>query len=148
MEQHALALRDDPPSGPIIDLDATAPEVDLPMERPLFAPPTRPNLATGRLLAGEDDGDADALFNQTFVDKARLAARVRRALQTRTQVSLEDLLAEEPLQQGLAELLTWLALAADDRRAVIDDTRSTRLAWGDTPETARQATVPVVLFCR
>lgn len=148
VEQHALALRDDPPAGPIIDLDATAPEVDLPMERPLFAPPTRPNLATGRLLAGEDDGDADALFNQTFVDKARLAARVRRALQTRTQVSLEDLLAEEPLQQGLAELLTWLALAADDRRAVIDDTRSTRLAWGDTPETARQATVPVVLFCR
>jgi hypothetical protein len=148
VEQHALALRDAPPPDALVDLDAVAPEVDLPMERPLFSPPMRPNLTAGPLLPGEDDGATDALFAQIHVDKARLAARVRRALQIRPQISLVELLDEEPLQQGLAELLTWLTLAADDRRAVIDDTRSTLLTWGDSPETARQATMPVVVFCR
>ena len=41
-------------------------------------------------------------------------AQIRWALQTRHQISLADLVEHFPLEQGLAELVAYLSLAADD----------------------------------
>jgi hypothetical protein len=49
---------------------------------------------------------------------------------------------------GLAELVTYLALAAEDRDAVIDNTRSERVSWTDSAGTQREATLPLVIFLR
>jgi hypothetical protein len=122
--------------------------VNLPLERPLFRPPHVPRIDATGIQQGDEDIPADALFDQVYVDKGRLAAQVRRALQTRAQVSLADIIAAHPLEQGLAELVAYLSLAVDDKMAVIDEERPQTLVWADPVHGPRQATMPLVLFTR
>jgi hypothetical protein len=148
IEQHALALRAEPPASTVSTLDEPAPEIELPLQRPLFAPPHKPHITAASLHAGRSELASDALYEQVYVDRSLLRAHIRRALQTRSQVSVADLLATRPLSLGLAELVTYLALAAEDRDAVIDNTRSERVSWTDSAGTQREATLPLVIFLR
>jgi len=146
VEQRALAIRDRLPEGAFMALDEPAPDIDLAMDRPLYTPPFKPRFTDQVLAEGGEDISADALFDQVYVDKARLAAQIRRALQTKYQVSLAELVEAHPIQQGLAELVAYLSLAAEDRLALIDDTRTQTLAWADDEGRRRQATLPLVIF--
>jgi len=148
VEQHALALRERSPDGPVMAIDEAAPEVDLAMDRPLFTPPFKPHLG-GEAVPGDDDVPADALFAQVHIDKAQLALQIRRALQTRDQVSLAELVEAHPLEHGLAELVAYLGIAADSyRTAMIDDSRTQSVSWTDATGVMRRATVPLVVFSR
>lgn len=148
MEQHALALRGRAPDTLGMALDEPAPAVELPMERPLFQPPVRPHIEQERLEVGEPELAADALFEQVYVDRQALRARVRRCLQSRDQVSLPELLDEYPLELGLAELVGYLGLASEDDKATIDETGEHRIAWKDGDGNVRSARVPRVIFTR
>ncbi len=148
IEQQALAVRDAPPEGDFVTLSDSAPSIALTMDRPLFAPPVKARIAQQSIEEGGAGIDAEALFEQVYVDKAVLDARIRRALQTRDQVALTSLLAEHPLEQGLAELVAYLSLAADDGKALIDESRMETVAWTDQRGDSRQATLPTVIFSR
>lgn len=149
VEQHALAVREQVAAVPGMMLDEPAPDLSLPMERPLYQPPVKPHIDQQQLSQGQSDIEPDVLFDQFYVDRAQLRARLRKALQTREQISLSDLLEQSPLERGLAELVAWLALAADDPgRAVIDENQSCFLSWYDAEGVPRCATVPEVLFSR
>jgi hypothetical protein len=149
IEQHAAALRDEPPEALAIELDATAPRVELPLERPLYSPAARPRIADGVPVVGKGDGvDASALFEQVHIDKARLQAHIRRSLQTRAQVSLPTLIEAQPLRQGLAELVAYLSLAAEDPAAVIDESVRQKVSWVDAEGCRRRATLPTVVYTR
>jgi len=147
IEQHALAIRDATPGGVVIELDEPAPDVALVMDRPLFTPPLKPHIDEVAANAVEEV-PSDALFNNVYVDKERLAGRIRRALQTRSQVSLVELVQAHPLEQGLAELIAYMSLAAADGASIIDDNRNQTLNWTDDEGRIRQGTMPVVVFCR
>jgi hypothetical protein len=95
---------------------------------------------------GDSDVSADVLFEQFYVDKERLRARLRQALQTRRQVSLAQLLEAHPLEQGLAELVAWLSLATGEGRGVIDEDRPQKIVWTDSAGRTREATLPTVVF--
>ena len=58
-----------------------------------------------------------------------LLARIRQALQTRPQISLADLVRAFPVEKGLAELVAYLSIAAEDEAAVIDDSAKQTLEW-------------------
>jgi flagellar motility protein MotE (MotC chaperone) len=147
IEQTALSIRDRPPDVRIIELDDLAPDINLTMDRPLFEPPLRPQIEE-EALAGEEDVPYDALFSNVYVDKARLVANIRHALQIRSQISLDELVKLHPLEQGLAELVTYFSLAAENGDAIIDDTQRQTLTWTDQSGHSRQATLPLVIFCR
>ena len=147
IELRALAVRGAPPDGPVAELDEPAPDIALVMDRPLFTPPLKPQIDEIAADAVEDV-PSDALFNNAYVDKQRLAARIRRALQTRSQISLVDLVQEHPLEQGLEELVAYMSLAAADGTSIIDDARRQTLHWTDDEGRLRQGTVPMVVFCR
>lgn len=146
IEQHALAVRDAQPADTIMQLEEPAPAVELPMDRPLFKPPMRPVIHQQAIEAGDAALDPDALFDQFHVDKERLRARLRRALQARRQISLAELLEAEPIEQGLAELVAWLSLATGDARSVIDEDRPQAVRWTDGNGITREATLPTVVF--
>jgi len=148
IEQHALALRDSPPKEDLAALDEATPTIDLPLQRPLYAPPHKPKIDARKLLQGVSDDDADALYGQVYVDREALRAHVRRALQTKAQISCAELIQAHPLTLGLAELVAYLALAAEDPHSVIDNARSERVHWTDSAGTVREATLPLVLFLR
>jgi hypothetical protein len=148
IEQHAIALREAPPPGNMAELDACALDLELHLSRPLFSPPVNPVIGEEILLPGEQDIPSEALYRQEYVDKERLKGRLRKALQARDQVSLEDLIGEYPLEQGLSELIAYLAIAAEEGRSVIQDSPKQTLRWTDRAGSVRQATLPLVIFIR
>ncbi len=94
IEHHAVALRNTGTDGVVMTLDDSAPSIELPLERPLFTVPHKPRIADGIVSEGADDDiAADALFDQVHVDKAELRARIRKMLQSRTQISLGEQIA-------------------------------------------------------
>lgn len=148
IEQSALAVRGEPPAGSFAELDEPAPRIELPMERPLFSVPLRPNITARPSLPGDEAIPDDALYDQVFVDRDLLEQRIRRALQARPYVTLADVVAAHPLEHGLAELVAYLGLAAEDRRAQIDERRTQAIDWIDEKGRPRRATLPVVVFSR
>ncbi len=147
IETRALALREQPPKGDFMTIDSPAPDIRLPMERPLYSPPFKPRL-DDHIELGKDDVTPEILFEQEWVDKARLSGHLRRSLQLREQISLPELLAEHPLEQGLAELLAWFAIASESDHAVFDETRHDLIQWRDPDGRERQARLPRILFSR
>jgi hypothetical protein len=152
VEAGALAVRARPPTGDFMVIDDIAPRIELPMERPLHAPAVKLSLSSARMDAGDEDLDAAALFSQFIVDKAALAQHVRRSLQQRSQISLTELLASRPLQQGLAELVAYLSLATEPGRAMIDDSVQDQVSWqaprGTGSGLPRRASLPRVIFTK
>jgi flagellar motility protein MotE (MotC chaperone) len=152
IESKALALREYPPIGHVTEIAEPAADVELPMERPLFTPALKPLLAKLEMLAGDQDVDSSALFEQTVVDKARLARHIRQSLQTRAQVTLSDLVTEQPLQHGLSELVAYLHLGSNAFSVVIDESTVEAIIWQTStvhgPGVTRRATLPRVIFVR
>ncbi|MFP4208129.1 MAG: DUF3375 domain-containing protein [Wenzhouxiangella sp.] len=148
LERKAVAVREAPPRKLGMQLDMPVPEINLVMDRPLFSPPLRPEIAAKVSLADDSDIDAGALFEQAHVDRLALEAGIRRALQERDQITLGDLLEQRPLEQGLAELVTYLAIAAEDGAGVIDDEQVQIVTWIQADGRRRQARLPLVVFSR
>lgn len=149
IEARAVEIGPAPPTGSFMELDALAPEIALPMERPLFSVPLRSELDDAGPVSTDIDVSADALFDLVHVDKLRLSARIRRALQREDQVALTEIIAEHPLELGLAELIAYLSIASEDPGSIIDDADRAWIIWTDADGTSRIAFMPRVLFtCR
>jgi hypothetical protein len=147
IEAHALELRQEGRVDLTSEMDALAPTVVLPMERPLYSPPVKAAVDSAGLESGDDDFDSAALFGQVHVDPAPLTAHVRRALLQRPQVGLASLLRDHPLEQGLAELVTYFSLGDGSFDVVFDDARE-QVCWVDGEGRGREATVPRVTYAR
>jgi hypothetical protein len=152
IESRALAVRATPPKGEFASIAATGADIELPMERPLYAPALRVRIDDRVLEASEVELDTAALFSQVVIDKAALCRHVRRALQGAPQVTLRELCERRPLQQGLAELVAYLELAGEQFKSTIDETAEDIVVWWGRgragEEQARQARLPRVIFVR
>jgi hypothetical protein len=152
IESKALALRDAPPSGNVMEMAESCADIELAMERPLFTPAIKPVIADLALQTGDEDIDPSALFDQVVVDKARLTRHIRHALQDRAQITLSELVATQPLQQGLAELVAYLQLGSEAFSTVVDENTPEPIRWQavatDGQVITRSARLPRVIFMR
>jgi hypothetical protein len=146
IEGAALQMRDTSPAF-TVEIDATAPAVALPMERPLYAPVTRTRIDSS-VEIGEDVADASGLFDHVHVDRARLAGGVRRALRRRVSVGLAEIVREQPLEQGLAELVAYLSLRDGAFAVAFDEEVRERVSWLDRSGEIRVVSLPRVIFVR
>nr|WP_253734733.1 DUF3375 family protein [Methylomonas sp. ZR1] len=152
IEAKALALRDNQPSGEVMNIAEAAADIELPMERPLHTPTVKPRIASLIPETGDDDLDATALFSQIVIDKTQLARHIRHALQDKTQITLAELCRSHPLQHGLAELVAYLQLGGDSFNTTVDETAEDVIVWqttdGEGREVSKQARLPRVIFVR
>ena len=147
IESHALALRSCRDVGVTVELDDTAASVTLPFERPLYLPIQEVVLDSDSVETDSGDFDSSALFDQVHVDRDALATTVRRRLGERGQVGLGQVVEEQPLQHGLAELLGYLSLVDSSIEVVFDDDAREELSW-EADEALRVVDAPVVTFTR
>ena len=130
----------------------TAAEIELPMERPLYNPPSKPLIADIELESGDADVDAGVLYSQVVIDTAQLARHIRHALQNRAQITLRELCELQPLQHGLAELVAYLQFAGDAFKTVVDEEIVETIVWqgraANGDEVMKQARLPRVIFVR
>jgi hypothetical protein len=148
IEANALRLRGQHRVSLTTEIDGTSPAIALPMERPLYTPLAKAAIDSASVHAGQDGFDAPTLFEQVHVDPARLSMSVRRALQQRSQVGLAQLVREQPLEHGLAELVTYLSLTDEAFRVVFDEGAKDQVSWRDPGGGNRTATLPRVIFAR
>ena len=155
IESKALALRGTAPVGAVMEMAEARADIELAMERPLFSPAIKPVLANLALQAGEqviDPAALFALFDQVVVDKARLNRHIRHALQERSQITLSELVASQPLLQGLAELVAYLQLGSEAFKTVVDEDCPEPIHWQTTSThgqaVIRSAKLPRVIFMR
>lgn len=160
IESKALALREAAPAGPVMSIDAMGADIELPLERPLFTPSVKPRLTGIAVLDGDDDIDTARLFGQIVVDKTRLREVIQLALRRKAQTTLCEVLENEPLRQGLAELVAYLELAHAGNggdglggwRAVVDEDVPETVRWQTTNAAGevvtREARMPRVIFVR
>ena len=152
IEAKAIALRQSAPPGDLTSIAEPAATIELPLERPLYAPARRPSIAAVALQEGSVDVDPSELYDQVVVDKARLSRHIHHALQARSQVTLRELVDMQPLEQGLAELVAYLQLGGDAFRAEVVETAVDLIAWTtvapDGRPLRRQARLPRVVFMR
>ncbi len=145
----ALAAKDDLPGGGcFITIDAPCPDINLPMERPLYA--YSPQALIDSLVRAADGGsvDSSALFEQLYVDKEELLRNIREELRTKNQVSLGEMVARHPLSKGLAELVTYVAIAGHDPLAVFDDCHADTFGWRNPGGVDRRARIVRIIFNR
>jgi len=146
IEKDAVATRQLPPAeSDFVSLDHIRPQIDLPMTRGLFRPSRRP-VVDDRPEAGEADFDTPALYDQHFVDEWLLTERIRKALRSRSQISLEQLCEIYPIEKGLSEVIAYLHLASKDDAALVDPDTTRPLAWTDSDGRRRIAHMPLVIF--
>ncbi|HDR46195.1 MAG TPA: DUF3375 family protein, partial [Geoalkalibacter subterraneus] len=107
-----------------------------------------PVIADVELESGEADVDTAALYAQIVVDRAELLRNLRQALQARSQVTLAEVVASHPLRHGLAELLTYLQLAAEWDETVVDEQQPDLIEWRTEEGTVRRARLPRIVFLR
>ena len=152
IEAKVLALRGSPPAGTVMSVADTAAEIELPMERPLYRPPSKPLIADIELESGDADVDAGVLYSQVVIDKAQLARHIHHALQDKAQITLRELCELQPLQHGLAELVAYLQLAGDTFKTVVDERTIDVIVWqgmvANGGECMKQARLPRVIFVR
>jgi Protein of unknown function (DUF3375) len=150
IESSALRLRGSPVGELAVEIDAAAPAVTLPFERPLYAPVRKPRIDSDdiRPAGADEQTDPAALFEQVHVDPGPLRDTVRGALRRAPQVCLAELVSREPLRQGLAELVAYLSLRDEGFQAVFDDTRTEQVRWTEPDGRERAATMPRVTFTR
>ena len=130
IETRALALRDDmPKERKFMPLNDTVATIDLPLERPLYRPQDRVELQDIVLEEGEAASDASALFNQVYVDLARLRSHIREELRTEDQVTLSHIIERHPLRHGLAELVGYLQIAGHWPKVAVDEEVREEVRW-------------------
>jgi len=148
IESSALRLREQRDVRVRTEIDDTSPTVTLPMERPLYTPKEKQALDSAGIEIGREGLDTSVLFEQTYVDPARLSRLVQLALQHCSQLGLGELIEKQPLEQGLAELVTYLSLTDPAFTAVFDERETDRVRWTDPDGRTRVATLPRVTFAR
>ncbi|UQX11616.1 DUF3375 domain-containing protein [Candidatus Mycobacterium methanotrophicum] len=148
IESRALALRDTVRSDFVHEIDACAPTIRLPVERPLYTKTPSAAVDSSTVEEGRFDGDSAALFEQTYVDPAPLIRSVRKALQRCAQIELSEVVAENPITQGLSELVTYLSLDDEGFATVFDETGRASVSWTDDRGVVRTARLPRVIYAR
>src|SRR5215469_9872172 len=150
IETRALELRSHGEAAKEIttELDAPAPSIRLPMERPLYAPVRKARISSDDIRDADVETDPAALFEQVYVDPAPLAAGVREALRGQRTVGLKELVTQRPIQQGLAELVTYLSLKDETFQIAYDEQRHEEIGWTDREGASRVVTLPRVSYAR
>jgi hypothetical protein len=147
IEAKALRVRSRPDRIVAMELDDSSVSINLPMERPLYRPSRRHSLETDSMEHGNDDFDSSAMLSQLYVDRDALIKRVISSLGRNDQVGLSDVVSDDPLEQGLAELVGYLSLQEPGLAVVFDEERRDQIRWS-AGEVERVADLPAVSFSR
>lgn len=145
---NALLVKNHAPKDSLMSLSEPSISLHLPMERPLFSPPIKAKINDQVFIGEAHELVPEALFNQIIINKAQLIFNIKKTLNTYLQVSLKQVINEFPLQQGLAELIVYLSIAAADKTALFDESEMELIRWVNVDGLEKQANLPRIIFTR
>jgi hypothetical protein len=126
------------------------PDIELPLERPLFAPPEQ-IIASERPLTAStliDDDALIALYDTFFIDETLLHDNIQRALMSRSEITLPELVKQYPIKQGIAELVAYLLIAAQESQHTVERNLSEEITINMLEGEESRIIVPHIVFRR
>jgi hypothetical protein len=143
----ALTVREHPPSDRAFMTIEGNPDIDLVMERPLYAPQAQVHIAEAPSALGLPQADTAPLFEPDAVDLELLRSRVRALLRDRPQVSLTEITASYPIEKGIAELVGYFTIASrSGATSVDDDARTPIVVRNERSRSAYLVRAPALVF--
>ncbi|MEM7797791.1 MAG: DUF3375 domain-containing protein [Chloroflexota bacterium] len=132
------------------------PDIEMPLERPLFEPPERfespeiPRSAPATI----DLETLTSLYETFYIDQRRLREQIERLLLSRAAVTLAELTSIYPVTQGVAEIVTYVIIAAGEPQHEVDQNRFEEITVAHPLDTQQNGTsgpitqlsVPRLLF--
>ncbi|WP_154859663.1 DUF3375 domain-containing protein [Cyclobacterium xiamenense] len=125
------------------------PEIYLPLERKLGERPENNSFVTKAeqaQLALEDLEDLSKIYNADLIDKPQLLANIHDLLQSRSQVSLQEVVKEKGLNKGLAELLAYVTLVNVNNKFFINENVRETILFNLTE--GKYLDLPQIIFTR
>jgi hypothetical protein len=125
------------------------PEIYLPLERKLGERPENNSFvrkAEHAKLALEDLEDISKIYNADLIDKQQLLANIHDLLQSRSQVSLQELVKEKGLNKGLSELLAYVTLINSNSKFFINENVRETILFNFTE--GKYLDLPQIIFSR
>jgi hypothetical protein len=132
------------PSG--AEVDGLRAVFSLALERPPHTTKPTSDIDADEDFSGDDDIELDVseLLEFTYVDLSALREAVARTLMSHSGVaSLGQVITEHPLVDGLAELVGYLQVGAEDHAQITDERE--QVFW-DSDHGRRVADMPLLLF--
>lgn len=149
IESLALKVKNEiPENKPFIQIEDKL-KLDFVMERPLFNPPSVPEIHDFDIEDGFSDINPTQLYKQLFIDSDELKANIMNLLKKKKQVSLGEVCSSYPIQKGLAELITYFSLATKSNNSIINDEESELIpVYNNETGKLFELKVPHTLFSR
>lgn len=131
-----------------LEVDVPGLGIRLPFERPLYD--ARPRSQVSSLLepAVAEELDVSALYAQNFVDHARLAGNIRAVLPPASATALTSIIDMFPIEQGVAEIIGYLALTDEDLTVDLDESEQMVIDYRDINDQPRRLHTPKVTVSR
>ncbi len=150
IETSAIAIKQNQPKEKdFASVDDTKANIQLPIARTLFHPPQRPIIEDIKLQSGLADFASDLLYTQHYIDVPMLQARIRKALQNKPQITLQEICQLHPLEKGLSELVAYMNLACQDNaNALVDNQKEVDIHWLNESGDGKSVKMPSIIFTR
>ena len=148
IESKAVAVHNNMPKNWELVIDGITPELSLPLDRPLFTPPQRPEIRDDVITAGDENISTEELFTQVYVDKDKLKDRIGFLLQAQNSISLSEIIEHYPLELGLSELITYMVIAGDNENASFKADKQVQVQWQDENGKQKIARFDEIIFQR
>ncbi len=146
IESHAFAVKEVQPAGSIMAIDAVSASIELPLERPLFRPPVKPVIDLQPEDKGDAEVDTEALYAQVIVDRSVLAGNIEMELVENSEISIAEVVKRHPLQNGLAELVSYLQVAGEWQQAEVIEEMEDEVEWQLAGGSRRRARLPRIVL--
>ncbi len=124
------------------------PDIHMPMDRPLGEPKQTATFDRQPKALPADSlemVDFTQLFDQFEMDRQELENNIYQLLRSRKQVSLEQVIEEFPLKNGLAEIIVYLSIASSQDQHQIRREQQSVISW-KTEEQYKKARMPEVIY--
>ncbi len=134
-----------------ISIEGT-PEVNMSLDRPLGQPRQIAKFDKQPEAIGSknyDSANLDALFDRFELDKQEIQNKIKVLLKDKSEISLADILKIHPIENGLAEIITYVSIASRNQKHRIDSDKKVAVAWKNEEEEAqKKIMLPNVIFVR
>ncbi len=136
---------------PFSQIDGVQAQVSSQFSRSLYQPKQDEQLNSSLSDAEQTpDVDLTSLFEVSRIDEFQLLRNIQKGLADHNgQVSLVDVIEQNPVQYGLDEVLTYIKLACEQtQKSYIDSEQHQHISWHTEQGVKRVLKIPTITFVR
>jgi len=130
------------------------PQIDLSFDRPIGNPPQKATFKNQPTEIGSTQLEAanlGVLFDQFEMNRQELEANIAGLLKDNATITLAEVVRKHPIENGLAEVLTYFSIAATSKKHLINDAKKELIPWileEELVAAKKEIHLPLVTFVR